>query len=255
VSLYAATLVFFVLFAALLFADPGREKRYFYLLLLFGLLSLGFAGAALGFTKRLWVDGAQLIVNSALGSQKYAVENASLAYVHTGTGTRSGYMLVLKTPKDRPVRLLSLGQGMDMQKEIDTGKWIADTLGLPFAVAPNIVQAANIQANTFIAPKHIPFIIIGFVFVLGAVSVVASMFFDRGAKRTTQPTEIHFVCSGHNSFKVDGKVLRLRGSFKLSVKPGHHRVQLKTTAGWQTYRIRVLENQSVEFRCASPPRR
>lgn len=245
--LYGATAFLFSTGVLILFFDIS--EKVFVPLSAVGALTLVFGLMALSSTKSLTVEGDLLVVKNPFGKKRYSLEGATLSYRYTGTTRRPNYMLVLTRLNENPVRLLSLGVGMAMQKGIQKAQWVAQLFGVPFDVSPQIQQAAAIQGRSFSSALPVFFGIMGVMFVLGTLGVFLPKFFEGNSKKA----KIRFVCQGTNTVEVDGLKYTKKDSFTVLVKPGIKTVRWKGPEGWRLYRIPMKKEEKFFFRCKKPP--
>lgn len=232
----------------LLKTGDSTSKEWLPLLMIVG-LTIAFVAAALLYTKTLRVEGEQLLVKTVFGENRHSLAEAKLSYIYTGTTSHPRYMLVLKRIHENPVRLVSLGMGMDMLREIRKAHWIAGVLEVPLEIPHNLQQAAEIQGrSSFISLRLLPIIFIGIVLLGGGVTIVVKLF--------TGPPEIasiHFRCMDMNFFEVNNIHYEQKGNFSVQVKPGIHTVRWKKDGTWRVYRIPLEKREEFIFQCDSPP--
>lgn len=206
---------------------------------------------ALASTKTLRVKEDQLVLKTVFGENRYPLAEAKLSYIYTGTTNHPNYMLVLKRNHEKPVRLVSLGMGMDMLREIKKADWIAGVLGVPLEIPQNVQQAAAIQGRSSpISLRLLPFIFFGILLLGVGVTI--------GVKLLTEPPAsayIHFRCTSKSSFEVNEVRYDQMGKFSVHLKPGTHTVRWKKEGAWRVYKIPLEKKEEFIFRCDSPPKK
>jgi hypothetical protein len=247
---YLVAVVFLALGAIPIFlADSLEQAAGLIALPALGLVSLG---VAIHLTRTVRTEHGKLIIKSPFGRKEWDARGGSLDYRYSGTASRGSYSLFFCSPDTTaPVRLFSLGAGMSMKKEIEKAQWVADTLSIPFHVAPNIVQAAQIQAKAFGAAKS-PWLLI---LVLFGIMGLGGVSFMLVTSITDDDTGVRVVCTDHYTIEVAGKRYESSGTYTVPVEPGTRRVRLRDNGNgqWKVYEIDVGKGEIVEFDCSDPP--
>jgi len=255
IGLYAGTV--FMLVTSLLVTlvltksgAPGMKLLMPSLLTVF--LTFTLAILALASTKTLRVEGDQLLLKTVFGEDRHPLlADAKLSYIYTGTTNHPNYMLVLKRIHENPVRLVSLGMGMDMLREIRKAHWIAGVLEVPLEVPQNVQQAAEIQGrSSYISLRLLPFIFFG-IMLLGVGITIGVKLLMGPSKRTS----IRFHCRDKNSFRVNDIPYDQMGNFSVKVTPGIQTVRWKKQGAWRVYKIPLEKREEFIFRCDSPPKK
>jgi len=247
VGLYAGTVF---LLATTLLGFLGAPQNSAWIVL----LSAGGLTAILGMitifsTKTIQVLDDHLLIKTPFGEKRHEIQDAKLSYMYTGTTNHPNYMLVLKRPHENPVRLVSLGMGMDMLRELRKAEWLSEILGFTLEVPHNVQQAAAIQGRaTSFSLRYLPFFFFGLVVLGGGVAMIMTLIQGKPDRAS-----IRFQCKGKTSFNVDGVQFDKEGAFSVGVKPGIRTVRWKSGTVTRLYKIPIKKGEHFVFRCDAPP--
>jgi hypothetical protein len=209
-------------------------------------VGLSFLLIALGRHQRLRVVDNTLEIKRPLRRLALPLGGATLTIANEGTATRALYCLVLQGEGGGHQRLMMLGHGVSIAREIERATWVAEGLGLPLQIPPNLVEAARLQEAGPVSARQLPWIIGISVAVLGALGLGIWLIAPERAPGAVLRVE----CPALTPIEVNGTRYEKRGALQLGLRPGVYDVRIREVDGtWRRFQIPLESGERRTLRC------